>query len=126
MRTLLAAVILLAGCPAPPATPKQPMQRPSADGTCAEVAWSCVGLLPGGQPWGCVEGNASQTARYQATCTAEKHGIFALNGCLRDHIVGGCTVARGSQCTTTWYVAPATRASVEADCAKQGALFAPP
>jgi hypothetical protein len=76
--------------------------------------------------WGCVEGNASQTVQYQTSCTVEKHGRFALNACLRDNLVGGCTLARGSQCTTTWYYSPSTRESVEADCAKQSALYVAP
>lgn len=121
------ALVLLAGCPSSSPRPTQPVQRTTADNTCEDVAWSCVGMKPGTQEaWGCVEGNASQTAQYQASCTAEKDGRFALNACLRDDLVGGCTLARGSQCTTTWYYAPATRTSVEADCAKQGALFVAP
>ena len=99
------------------------MQRTTADSE--NVAWSCVGLK-GDAPWGCIEGNATQTAQYQASCTPEKNGRFALQPCLRDNLVGGCTLARGSQCTTTWYYAPATRASVEDDCAKQEALFVAP
>lgn len=128
MRLLVAVPVLaLAGCPASPRTPPQPVQRTTADNTCEDVAWSCVGLNPETQePWGCIEGNATQTAQYQASCTPEKHGAFALNACPRDDLVGGCTLARGSQCTTTWYAAPATRASIEADCAKQGALFVAP
>lgn len=120
-------LVLLAGCPARPSTAPQPMQRTTAEHTCEDVAWSCVGMKPGTEDaWGCIEGNASQTAQYQATCTPAKHGRFALNACLRDNLVGGCTLARGSQCTTTWYHAPATRESVERDCAKQGALFVAP
>lgn len=120
-------LVLLFACSSPGTRPQNSMQRTTADNTCQDVAWSCVGLKPGTQdPWGCTEGNASQTAQYQATCTLEKSGIFALNACLRDDIVGGCTLARGSQCTTTWYLAPATRESVEADCLKQGALFVAP
>ncbi len=120
------ALVLLAGCPSSPAKP-QTLQRTTETNTCAEVAWSCVALKPGTQDaWGCIEGNASQTTQYQASCTPEKDGRFALNACMRDNVVGGCTLARGAQCTTTWYFAPATRASVEADCAKQGALFVAP
>ena len=119
-------LLVLAACPSPPRKP-QPVERTTADGTCEEVAWSCVALKPGTEEaWGCIEGNAAQTAQYQASCTAEKNGRFALNPCLRDHIVGGCTLARGSTCTTTWYLAPAERTTVEADCAKQGALFVAP
>ena len=126
MRMLLLAAVL-AGCPAAPATKPQPMQRTTSDNTCENVAWSCVGMTPGTEDaWGCVEGNAEQTSQYQASCTAEKHGRFALGACLRDNLVGGCTLARGSQCTTTWYYGPSTRTSVEADCAKQGALFVAP
>jgi len=102
-------------------------QRTTSDHTCADVAWSCVGITPAtGDAWGCIEGNASQTAEYQASCTEAKQGRFALNPCLRDTMIGGCTLARGSQCTTTWYASPATRETVEADCAKQGALFVTP
>lgn len=101
------------------------MQRTTADNTCENVAWSCVGMKDGA-PWGCIEGNETQTAQYQSSCTPEKNGSFALQPCLRDNLVGGCTLARGSQCTTTWYYAPATRTSVEDDCAKQEALFVAP
>jgi len=119
-------LLLVAGCPSPRPRPTT-VQRTTADGTCAEIAWSCVGHQPnGGAPWGCVEGNASQTAQYQASCTPERDGRFALNACMRDDVVGGCTLARGAQCTTTWYYAPATRASIEADCARQDALFVAP
>jgi hypothetical protein len=120
-------VLLNAGCPAAPATKPQPVQRTTSDNTCENVAWSCVGMKPGTQDaWGCVEGNASQTSQYQASCTVEKDGRFALNACLRDNLVGGCTLARGNQCTTTWYYAPASRESVEADCEKQDALYVAP
>lgn len=123
----LFVLLLLAACPGSSAPPQQTMQRTTNDNTCEEIAWSCVGLEPGTQaPWGCTEGNAAQTSQYQSTCTAEKSGIFALNACLRDNAVGGCTLARGSQCTTTWYLAPASRESVEAKCLKQGALFVAP
>jgi hypothetical protein len=74
----------------------------------------------------CVEGNASHRDTYEASCTDATRGRFALNACMRDTSVAGCTLARGTACTTTWYAAPATRASVEADCAKQGALFVAP
>jgi hypothetical protein len=121
----LALLLLLAGCPGSTAHGPPSMQRTTNDNTCAEIAWSCVGLK-GDTPWGCTEGNASQTAQYQGTCTAERSGIFALSACLRDNVVGGCTLARGSQCTTTWYVAPSTREAIEADCSKQGALFVAP
>jgi hypothetical protein len=125
MRVL--ALVLLVGCPAPPATKPQPMQRTTADNTCETVTWSCVGMKPGTETsWGCVEGNDTQRAQYEGSCTADKHGRFALNACLRDTSVGGCTLARGSACTTTWYHAPSTREAVEADCAKQGALFVAP
>jgi hypothetical protein len=123
----LLVIVVLAGCPAPPATKPQPMQRTTPDNTCEHVAWSCVAMKPATQDaWGCVEGNDQQTTQYQASCTPEKDGRFALNACMRDNLVGGCTLARGSQCTTTWYYGPATRTSVEADCAKQGALFVAP
>ena len=119
-------LVLLLGCSSPSPKP-QTFTRTAADGTCEEIAWSCVGMKPGTQEaWGCIEGNASQTSQYQATCTPEKDGRFALNACMRDTIVGGCTVARGSACTTTWYFAPSTRALVEADCAKLNALFVAP
>ena len=118
-------LILLAGCPSAPATKPQPVQRTTADNTCENVAWSCVGVKSG-TPWGCIEGNDTQTVQYQASCTPEKDGRFALQACMRDELVGGCTLARGNQCTTTWYYAPATRTSVEGDCAKQGALFVAP
>ena len=107
-----ALVLLLAACPAPPAS--RAKAEPRADGTCPEVAWSCVAVAPGAtEAWGCTEGTASQTAQYQATCTADQGGRFALDPCLRDLVVGGCTIARGSLCTTTWYHAPATRAEAE-------------
>ena len=125
MRILL--VLVLAGCPATPATRPQPVQRTTSDNTCESVAWSCVAMKPKTQDaWGCIEGNAEQTSQYQSSCTAEKDGRFALNACMRDNLVGGCTLARGSQCTTTWYYPPATRESVEGDCAKQGALYVAP
>ena len=125
MRIVL--VLLLVGCPSSQSPKPQTLQRTTSDGTCEEVAWSCVGMKPGAQEaWGCIEGNASQTSQYQASCTPEKDGRFALNACMRDNVVGGCTVARGSNCTTTWYFAPATRAVVEADCLKQNALFVAP
>jgi hypothetical protein len=121
------ALLLLAACPAPLATKPQPVQHTTADNTCEGVAWSCVGMKPGTEDsWGCVEGNATQRTQYEGSCTAAQHGRFALNACLRDTAVGGCTLARGAACTTTWYHAPASRASVEADCAKQGALFVAP
>jgi hypothetical protein len=124
---IVALLALLAGCPAPNAPRPATTQHTTSDNTCEDVAWSCVGMKPGTtDAWGCVEGNASQTAQYQASCTPEKHGRFALNACLRDNVVGGCTLARGGQCTTTWHHAPATRESVEAECAKQGALFVAP
>ena len=130
MRIVLAALlfaVLIAGCPSSSPQRPQPVQRTASDGTCEEVAWSCVALRPRtDEPWGCLEGNAAQTAQYQTACTPEKDGRFALNACLRDDVVGGCTLARGSQCTTTWYFAPATRESIEGDCAKQGALFVAP
>jgi hypothetical protein len=123
----IALLVVLAACPGPPQKSPQSTQRTTSDNTCQDIAWSCVGMTPGTQDaWGCVEGNASQTSQYQATCTPEKDGRFALNACLRDNIVGGCTLARGAQCTTTWYFAPATRATVEADCAKMSALFVAP
>lgn len=123
----LFVLVLLAGCPAAPATKSQPVQRTTADNTCENVAWSCVGMKAGTQDaWGCVEGNDTQRSQFEASCTPEKNGRFALNACLRDNLIGGCTLARGSQCTTTWYYAPATRTSVEADCGKQGALFVAP
>jgi len=119
--------VLVAGCSSPSHKPTQTVQRTTSDNTCEDVAWSCVGMRPGTEePWGCLEGNASQTSQYQATCTPAQDGRFALNACMRDNLVGGCTLARGSQCTTTWYYAPATRTSVEADCAKQDALFVAP
>jgi hypothetical protein len=120
------ALLLLAACPSSPRKP-QPMQRTTAEGTCEEIAWSCVALKPGTEEaWGCIEGNAAQTAQYQSSCTPEKNGRFALNPCLRDNLAGGCTVARGSQCTTTWYFTPAARPTVEADCVKLGAVFVAP
>lgn len=125
MRSVLALVLLLAACPAPTSRPKT-AQRTSSDGTCAEVAWSCVGTNADGAAWGCTEGDASQTAQHQATCTQDKGGLFALNACLRDNVVGGCTLARGSACTTTWFHAPLTLEQVAAECAKQGAVFATP
>ena|SRR5687767_13909248 len=122
-----ALVVFLLGCPGPSQTKPQQATRTTNDGTCEEIAWSCVGMKPGtDESWGCVEGDAAQTAQYQASCTPEKNGRFALNACMRDNIVGGCTVARGSQCTTTWYFAPSTRLTVEADCLKLGALFVAP
>src|SRR5689334_12814792 len=103
------ALVLLVACSAPATRPPPSTQRTTADNTCEEVAWSCVGLKPGTQdPWGCTEGNATQTAQFQETCTLAKSGIFALNACLRDNVVGGCTLAHGEKCTTTWYLAPAT------------------
>ena|SRR5688572_21147672 len=120
-------LVLLAGCPGSSSTKPQMAERTTADHTCEDVAWSCVGMKRGTEDaWGCIEGNAAQTAQYQATCTPEKDGRFALNACPRDSAVGGCTVARGSQCTTTWYFAPSSRPTVEADCAKLGALFVAP
>jgi hypothetical protein len=122
----IAIVLVLVACSAPPAKP-QTLQRTTTDNTCEEVAWSCVGITPNTtDAWGCIEGNSSQTAQYQASCTEAKHGRFALNACLRDTMLGGCTLARGSQCTSTWYAPPATRDSIEADCVKQGALFVAP
>lgn len=119
-------LVLVAGCPSPPAKPTT-TTRTTADGTCAEVAWSCVAHAPNDGPaWGCIEGNAAQRAQYEASCTPAKDGRFALGACMRDDVVGGCTLARGAACTTTWYLAPATRASVEADCAKTGALYVAP
>jgi hypothetical protein len=129
MRALigLALGIAFAGCSSAPATTPQPVQRTTPDNTCENVAWSCVGMKPNTEEaWGCIEGTAEQLAQYQASCTDDKHGRFALNPCLRDNLVGGCTVARGNQCTTTWYYAPATRQSIEADCAKQAALYVAP
>lgn len=123
MRILL--VLALAGCPGPQGTKPQPVQRTTSDNTCESVAWSCVAMKRE-TPWRCVEGNATQTAQYQASCTAEKDGRFALNACMRDNLVGGCTLARGDQCTTTWSYPPATRETVEADCEKQGALYVAP
>lgn len=120
-------LVLVAGCPSPPAQPPGPTARTTADGTCADVAWSCVAHAPGAEaPWGCLEGNAAQRDQYAASCTPAKDGRFALGACLRDDLVAGCTLARGAQCTTTWYYAPATRASVEADCATQGAQLVLP
>ena len=125
MRILL--VVALAGCSAARGTKPQPVQRTAADNTCEHVAWSCVTLQAGTtDPWGCREGNAAQTSQSQASCTAEQDGRFALNACMRDNLVGGCTLARGEQCMTTWYYAPATRASVEAACENQGALYVAP
>lgn len=125
MRIVL--LLVLAGCPAQAPSKPQPVQRTTADNTCQDVAWSCVAMKHDTQDaWGCMEGNASQTTQYQGSCTPEKDGRFALNACMRDGVVGGCTLARGAQCTTTWYFAPATRESVEADCKKQSALFVAP
>ena len=122
-----ALLLVLAACPAPSPQRQQMMQRTTKDNTCEEVAWSCVALKPGTQdPWGCIEGNASQTSQYQGSCTPTQSGLFALNACLHDNVAGGCTLARGSSCTTTWYLAPATRETIEADCRKQGALFVAP
>ncbi|MBA3396603.1 MAG: hypothetical protein H0T89_28490 [Deltaproteobacteria bacterium] len=124
---LLVAVGLLAACSSPAKPGPTRVERTTSEGTCENIAWSCVGTLPDGStPWGCIEGNASQTVQYQATCTPEKAGLFALGACPRDDVIAGCTVARGSQCTTTWYLAPATRASIEDDCAKQGAKLVAP
>lgn len=125
MRIVL--LLLLAACPS--STPSKPTSMPgtTSDGTCADVTWSCVGMKPGTEdPWGCVEGNAAEAQQRQAACTYEKGGMFALNACLRDNVAGGCTLARGSSCTTTWYAAPATRQSVESECEKQGARFVAP
>lgn len=124
MRIVLA--LLLAGCSGSPPAP-QSMQRTTADGTCEEIAWSCVALKQGTEDaWGCIEGNSAQTAQYQSSCTPEKDGRFALNACMRDNIAGGCTLARGSQCTTTWFHTPASRAEIEAECLKQKARFVAP
>lgn len=127
MRIALVAVTMLAGCPSPSPSPPRTTQRTTSDGSCEEIAWSCVGMRPGSQEaWGCIEGNASQTAQYQASCTPDKDGRFALGPCPRDDLAGGCTVARGSQCTTTWYLPPATLQTVAADCAKLGAQLVVP
>jgi len=124
---LLVTFAGLAACPGSTGTKPQPVQRTTNDNTCEEVSWSCVGMKPGTQEaWGCTEGNASQQSQYQASCTPERDGRFALNACMRDNLIGGCTVARGSQCTTTWYFAPSTRETVEADCLKMSALFVAP
>ncbi len=123
---LLITVGLLVACSSSGTRRATPVEHTTGDGTCEDIAWSCVGTLPGGAPWGCIEGNASQTVQYQATCTLEKAGLFALGACPRDDVIAGCTIARGSQCTTTWYLAPATRASIEADCTKQGAKVVAP
>jgi hypothetical protein len=124
---LLALLVLLTACPGPSKKPAPDMQRTTSDNTCEDVAWSCVGMTPGTETaWGCTEGNASQLSQYQTSCTAEKNGRFALTPCMRDNVIGGCTVARGSTCTTTWYASPATRATVENDCVKLSALFVAP
>lgn len=120
-----ALVLLLAACPAPPRA--RTRTEPRADGTCPAIAWSCVGVAPGAtEAWGCTEGNAAQTARYEASCTADNGGRFALSPCLRDLAIGGCTLARGGICSTTWYHAPATRSDVERVCAREGAALVVP
>jgi hypothetical protein len=120
MRILL---VLALGCSGPQGTKPPPVQRTTSDNTCENVAWSCV-TMKLEEPSRCVEGDASQTSQYQASCAAD--GRFALGACMRDNLVGGCTLARGDRCATTWYYPPATRESVEADCAKHEALYVAP
>ena len=122
MRILL--VLALAACSGSQGTKPLPVQRTTSDNTCENVAWSCVEMKPGTEDGArCVEGNAAQTSQDQC---AEKHGRYTLDACMRDNLVGGCTLARGDACATTWYYPPSTRESVEADCAKQGALYVAP
>lgn len=112
------ALLLLVACAGPATTPQTP-ERTTADNTCEAVTWSCVEVKPGtDEAVTCREGN--EAARQPCT------GRFALNPCLHDNVVAGCTRARGATCTTTWHAAPATRAAVEDECAQQDALFVVP
>lgn len=126
MKRIALALLLLTGCP--PTTPSGTTQAQAlGDNTCEGVAWSCVGMKPGTEEaWGCTEGTANERARYEATCTAEKHGRFALSPCPRDFVVGGCTLARQSTCVTTWLREPASMDDVTAECQRQGALVVTP
>ena len=127
MKGIAIALLLLTGCPAttPPAGTRQ--AQALDDNTCEAVAWSCVGMKEGTEEsWGCTEGTANERARFEATCTEEKHGRFALSPCPRDFVVGGCTLARQSTCVTTWLREPAAMEDVTKECQRQGALVATP
>ena len=118
----VAALLGLAGCPAVPATPGK-SARALGDNTCEAVTWSCVGMKPGTEEaWGCTEGTDNERARFEASCTLEANGRFALNACPRDTLVGGCTIASGSTCRTTWFAAPTPASDIDSECARTGAL----
>lgn len=120
MRSVL---LLLAACSASPATKPQPIQHVTADNTCEDIAWSCVRVKAGtDEAASCIEGNAAERDANERACTGD--GRFALNGCLRDNVAGGCTLAREASCTTTWYAT--SRTAIEATCARQSALFVAP
>jgi len=119
--------VLVAGCSSLRTKPTQTVQRTTSDNTCEDVAWSCVGMRPGTEePWGCLEGNASQTSSIKRTCTPAQDGRFALNACMRGQPRRWLHARARLAVHDDLYYAPATRVSVEADCAKQGALFVAP
>lgn len=118
----LGPLLALAACPAASAPPPA-SARALPDNTCEGVTWSCVGVKPGtDEAWGCTEGTDNERARFEASCTLEQHGRFALSPCPRDTMVGGCTSAAGSTCTTTWYAAPTPASEIDGECGRQHGL----